>query len=309
MLLKPRLPATLRVLERGWLSSNNTLLFDGDKATLVDSGYVTHATQTLALIDHALEGRQLTRIINTHAHSDHIGGNAAIKQQHGCRISVPAGSAQTLGEWDEDALLISSAAQQITRFEFDDTIAAGDEVTMGNMVWRAIAAPGHEAHALVFYAPQEKLLISGDALWEDGFGIIFRALLGDTDAMPATRRTLEMLATLDVHTVIPGHGAPFADYPSAITRALQRMAAFEASPERLARHALKALFAFTLLERRRMGLTDAYAHFSNTPLFRYVMSRFFTQEPEEVVMLLLNDLVRARVLGEQDGDIVALQAN
>ena len=37
------LPDSLLVLERGWLSANNILGFDGDRATLVDSGYVSHA--------------------------------------------------------------------------------------------------------------------------------------------------------------------------------------------------------------------------------------------------------------------------
>jgi glyoxylase-like metal-dependent hydrolase (beta-lactamase superfamily II) len=47
---RPRLPDTVQVFERGWLSANNVLLFDGGEATLVDSGYVTHAGQTVALV-------------------------------------------------------------------------------------------------------------------------------------------------------------------------------------------------------------------------------------------------------------------
>ena len=35
------LPTSLRVLERGWLSANNVVFFDGDEATIIDSGYVT----------------------------------------------------------------------------------------------------------------------------------------------------------------------------------------------------------------------------------------------------------------------------
>ena len=51
------LPASVRVLERGWLSSNNVLLFDDDgQATIVDTGYVTHRDQTVALVRHALAG-------------------------------------------------------------------------------------------------------------------------------------------------------------------------------------------------------------------------------------------------------------
>ena len=87
------LPPGIEVIERGWLSANNVLLFDGNEATLVDSGYVSHAAQTVALVGGALAGRRLARLINTHSHSDHIGGNAAVQRAFGCRIGVPAGMA------------------------------------------------------------------------------------------------------------------------------------------------------------------------------------------------------------------------
>jgi len=46
----------MRVLERGWVSSNNILLFDSDdSATLIDTGYVAHNEQTLQLVRHALD--------------------------------------------------------------------------------------------------------------------------------------------------------------------------------------------------------------------------------------------------------------
>jgi predicted Fe-S protein YdhL (DUF1289 family) len=75
-----QLPASMRVFERGWLSSNNILFMDDDTAALVDSGYVTHAPQTLALLQHALQGRALDLLLNTHLHSDHCGGNALLQQ-------------------------------------------------------------------------------------------------------------------------------------------------------------------------------------------------------------------------------------
>ena len=92
MSARPQLPAGVQVFERGWLSANNVLLFDGDEATLIDSGYLSHADQTVGLLRAALEGRQLRRLINTHSHSDHIGGNARVQRAFGCSITVPEGS-------------------------------------------------------------------------------------------------------------------------------------------------------------------------------------------------------------------------
>jgi DNA recombination-dependent growth factor C len=53
------LPPSLRVLERGWLSANNVVFLDGDEATVVDTGYVTHAAQTVELVRHALDGQDI----------------------------------------------------------------------------------------------------------------------------------------------------------------------------------------------------------------------------------------------------------
>ena len=44
------LPPSVSFIERGWLSSNNIVLQDEAKAVLIDSGYWTHAEQTLSLI-------------------------------------------------------------------------------------------------------------------------------------------------------------------------------------------------------------------------------------------------------------------
>jgi glyoxylase-like metal-dependent hydrolase (beta-lactamase superfamily II) len=69
--------AGLTVLQRGWLSSNNVLIHPAPGeagAVLVDASHVNHAEQTCALVAHALDGERLTRLVNTHLHSDHCGG-------------------------------------------------------------------------------------------------------------------------------------------------------------------------------------------------------------------------------------------
>ncbi len=61
-----QLPAGMHVFERGWLSANNILFIGREETALVDSGYVTHAPQTLALVRHVLGTRTLDRLLNTH---------------------------------------------------------------------------------------------------------------------------------------------------------------------------------------------------------------------------------------------------
>lgn len=300
-----KLPDSVLVLERGWLSSNNIVFFDGDSAALVDSGYVSHAAQTLALLERALDGRRLARLINTHSHSDHIGGNAAVQAAHHCHITVPQGIAATIAEWDEDALLLSPLGQRAARFTHDATYAAGDSFVLGDLAWQALAVPGHDMDALALYNPEQRLLISGDALWQDGFGVVFAELLGNPDGLRVTRATLEMLARLPIDVVMPGHGAPFADVPEAFERAFRRLAAFEQNIERLARHALKVMLAFFMLEKRQIRRDSLAGFLSGLSFVSSVNARYLGYDDEALADWLATDLVRAGVLREDDGLLIA----
>ena len=70
----------LAVLERGWLSSNNILFQESPDApaTIVDTGFGSHAQQTVAVVRAGLGSVPLGRVVNRHLHSDHCGGNAQI---------------------------------------------------------------------------------------------------------------------------------------------------------------------------------------------------------------------------------------
>jgi glyoxylase-like metal-dependent hydrolase (beta-lactamase superfamily II) len=303
-----KLPPQLRVIERGWLSSNNIVFHEGDAATLVDSGYVAHAGQTVALVRQALAGRSLKRLINTHSHSDHMGGNAALQRAFGCDIVIPTGIAAAVAAWDEQALFLAPSGQRGDRFAHDATVAAGDEFEMGGLPWRAHAAPGHDMAALVFHCPERRLLISGDALWRDGFGIIFAEVLGLGDGLKATRQTLEAIGRLDIDIVIPGHGAPFADVDEALERALQRVAAFAADPGRMARNAIKACFTFNLLELGSLPLAELPAYLEAVPFIHDVATRILTMDVGAAADWLVAELSRAGAIEIRDGLIVPTMA-
>jgi glyoxylase-like metal-dependent hydrolase (beta-lactamase superfamily II) len=298
--------SNIQVLERGWLSSNNVLLLGAEGAALVDSGYGAHAAQTLQLVEHALKGARLARLINTHCHSDHMGGNRALQDTHRCRTTIPAGEAPLIDKWDEDALFLRPADQRAARFRYDDTLAPGDVVRLGEIEWQVIAAPGHDPHAIMLYAPEEQTLISGDALWEDGFGVIFPALAGQLEALAETRATLESIARLDVRTVIPGHGPVFIEVGAALERAFRRLEAFERDPTRHARHAAKVLIVFTLLEKQRMALGDLPRHVSTVGLLRELNERWFNMTPRVYADWLVTELERARAVERDGRDLVPL---
>src|SRR6478672_10056797 len=252
---RPALPPQLRVFVRDWLSANPVVLKSADGCVVIDSGYGKHAPLTLALVASrmGLDGRPLAKLVNTHCHSDHIGGNAALRRAYGCTISVPAAEAPLIDAWDERALLYDYADQRAERFAVDEILVPGRTYVWGDLEWHALSAPGHAMGALVFFNDAQRILISGDALWQNGYGVVMPPEL-DPAALPATRATLQMIAALDVRCVIPGHGEPFTDVRGALERAFARTSAFEADPLRTVRHVLRALLAFSLLDRERMLL-------------------------------------------------------
>ena len=285
--------AGVTVFERGWLSSNSVLLASrsADEAVLVDSGYVSHAEQTVALVRSALKGRLLDRVVNTHLHSDHCGGNHALQQAFGCAIDVPLGEAGKVDTWNEELLTYRATGQQCPRFRRSGSITAGDELVHGDSHWRVLAAPGHDPESVVLYEPDLQVLVSADALWANGFGVVFPEIVGEP-GFDDVRRTLEMMANLRVRWVIPGHGAPFDDFEPAIARALKRLHGLTADPAKHARHAAKVLIKFHLLEIQACSIDELNSWLDQVP---YVITthdaHFAGVEMRAWRIDLLNELV------------------
>lgn len=302
-------PPGVQVLVRDWLSANHVLLRGDDDAVLVDTGYVRHAPFTLALLRRAaaLASAPLTKIVNTHCHSDHMGGNAAIARAYGCPIAVPEVEAPLIEAWDEQALLLDYADQSAERFRVGDVLRAGERHRWGNLDWDMIAAPGHDMGALCFFNAEHGLLISGDALWSNGFGFVMPPQI-DPQALPAARATLQALARLPIRIVIPGHGDPFDDVEAALARAFRRLESFEADPHRLVRHALKVVLMFKLLDCQRLPLAGMADYVARVGLYRDFNARFLGLSPEALASLLVDDLMRAGAVRIQDGMLVPAAA-
>jgi len=302
---RPTLPPQMHVFVRDWLSANHVVLRSDAGCVVIDSGYDKHVPLMLALIASrmGLDGRPLAKLINTHCHSDHVGGNAALRRAYGCTIAVPAGEAPLIDAWDEQALLYEYADQRAERFAVDEILEPGSTHTWGDIEWRALAAPGHAMGALVFFNDEHRILISGDALWQNGYGIVMPPEL-DPGALPATRATLEMIATLDARCVVPGHGEPFTDVDAALERAFARTTAFEVDPMRTVRHVLKALLVFSLLDRERMPLASLPLYVERVGVYREFNARFFRLDPATLAEKLVTELEVAGAVRRAGGWLV-----
>ena len=290
----------MHVFERGWLSANNVLFTDGEKSAMVDSGYCTHSAQTLALVEAVLGERPLDFLANTHLHSDHCGGNAALQDRYPALLTaIPPGQAPEVRQWNPVALTYAPTGQLCPRFKFDMVLQPGTSISLGAGQWEIHAAAGHDPHSLVFFEPQGRLLISADALWESGFGVVFPELEGE-DAFAEVAATLELIERLAPVTVIPGHGRVFRYAPDILAAARRRLDSFVKNPVKHAQHAAKALLKFKLLEVQRQTFDDFIHWAAATPCIVQIRQRFFSEiPPNEWLESLCGQLVTSGVAAKE----------
>ena len=119
-------------------------------------------------------GWKITQVWNTHWHTDHTGGNLAIKQATGARISGPAGE-PIPGR--------------------DVSLKEDDEIRLGDHVGRVIEVPGHTLGHIALIFEDDGVTFVGDTLFAMGCGRLFegtpeqmyRSLHRLTDLSPETR--------------------------------------------------------------------------------------------------------------------------
>ena len=281
----PILPAGLTILERGWLSANNIVFAaqpgDAEGAAMVDTGYCAHSAQTVALIESTLQGQPLARILNTHLHSDHCGGNAALQAAYPeVQTYIAPGHAQQVRVWDESQLSYAPTGQECPRFAITGVLQPGQSVQLSGSDWQIHAAPGHDPHSVILFEPDSRTLISADALWENGFGVVFPEIEGIA-AFDEVAATLDVIEQLQPVTIIPGHGSVFSDVNAALAIARKRLSGFVQAPERHASYAAKVLLKYKLLEWQQISLPAVHQWLQQTPYFGMLHQRYFADQTQQ----------------------------
>lgn len=130
-----------------------------------------------AAIEAALSRRgwELTDILVTHKHFDHIDGLAPLKEAHGCTIAGPKAEAEAISMLDEQ-------------------LVEGDVYEAGSLAFTVIETPGHTLGQINFHCPQANALFAGDTLFSLGCGRLFEGSAADMFA------SLEKLKALPPQT-------------------------------------------------------------------------------------------------------------
>ena len=139
------------------------------QAVLIDSGLDRRSGRRL-LETCADDGLEIIAILNTHAHADHIGGNAFIRQATNCRILTSAREAPALAHPEIQAIALFGGAPlpellnpQITAEPCPGEIIVGDELRFGDLNFRILDLAGHSIGQIGFLV--DGVAFFGDALF------------------------------------------------------------------------------------------------------------------------------------------------
>jgi hydroxyacylglutathione hydrolase len=292
----------LYFIERGYLNANH-FLYRSDQPVLIDTGYSSDFDITQRFIMEM--GVNLTRtrlIISTHTHSDHIGGNRIIQDSSGCDIALHKFGKYFMDTKDDWATWWKYFSQGADFFNCTMALDDEDLISIGPHEFQVIHTPGHASDGIVLYNRKAKLLISGDALWEDDIPAITMRVEGSTCLFDLLH-SLEKLESLDVEIVYPGHGRPFADFKKAISKGKRKAKDFLNHKERTGASLLKKLTIYTILMHKQVDEENFFDHLMGTYWFKETIDLFFRSEYRQKYDEVMRDFLRRDIVRRKDGKL------
>jgi glyoxylase-like metal-dependent hydrolase (beta-lactamase superfamily II) len=231
----------LHFFERTFPSANMVLV-RGPRPVLVDTGFGSDVQVTEHLLREAgVPAQSLSLIVNTHYHSDHIGGNSRLQQRYGLPIAAHRWDAALVNQRDREVCGAQWLNQPVEPYQVNRPLAEGDEIDTGRVILHVLHTPGHTLGHISLYEPSEQVLICGDVVHKDDVAWINTFLEGP-DALQRAMMTLDKVACLPLLCIYSGHGPAMNQPLLAIDSARRRYEKWLNEPEKMAWHACKRIF-------------------------------------------------------------------
>jgi hydroxyacylglutathione hydrolase len=287
-------------IERGYFNANH-FAFRADEPILVDTAHGDDFAETERIINRL--GAPLFKvktIINTHTHTDHVGGNRRIQEKSGCGIQLHRIGKHFIDTKDDWATWYKYYDQPTDFFTCGEGLDEGDSIEIGPYVFEVIHTPGHSADLMVLYNKKEKVLISSDALWENGIPAMTIRVEG-SGAVFSALESLEKLEPLDVKTVYPGHGKPFGDFRSAIARGREILRKYLSNREEIGADLLKKIIIYILMAKNGYREDAFFSYLRGTHWFRETIDLYFNGEYESKYRELMTHFFRKGIVRRVNG--------
>jgi hydroxyacylglutathione hydrolase len=287
-------------IERGYLNSNH-FVYRSEQPVLIDTGYISDFEITERLIqDIGVSLEQIQLIIGTHTHCDHIGGNRIIQDRSGCDIALHKVGKYFMDTQDDWATWWRYFSQEADFFNCTQALDDEEVLPIGPHEFQVIHTPGHACDGISLYNRKAKVLISGDALWEDDIPTITMRVEGSTCLLDLWD-SLKKLESLDVEIVYPGHGKPFADFKEAVAKSKRKARDFLNHKEKTGTSLLKRITIYTILMHGQVDEEKFFDHLMGTYWFKETIDLFFNSEYRQKYDEVKSDFLRRDIVRRKDG--------
>ena len=282
-------------VQRGWLNANH-FVFNGRQKVLIDTGYISDFEETKRFVqDLGVDLREVDRIVSTHSHCDHIGGNKRIQGLSRCKIAMHKIDKFFINSKDDWATWWRYYDQEAEFFQVVISLEEGDCVFLDELKLEVIHTPGHGAGMIALYSPKEKFLISSDALWDGDLGVLTIRVEGSIAPFLALN-SLEKLSTLGVDRIYPGHGPPIIEPKVAIQKCREKLEGFLKDPSRIGMDQLRKILIYILLMKRGFTVDEFFDYLMGTHWFRETVDLYFGGNYERTFNQTMESLLEKGVV-------------
>ena len=278
--------------ERKFPSANMILIKD-QRPTLIDTGFGSDVKDTVRLMKEAgVSPEELQLIINTHSHSDHVGGNFHLQQNYGVTIAAHKWEADLINSCDSEACSAEWLDQPVEPYRVDTKLSDNDKINTGSKTLKVLHTPGHTLGHISLYEPEEEILICGDLFHENDVGWLNVFREGVT-SIQRSLESLDRLSKLQIRHAYSGHGPQIENPLAAIDASSKRLEKWLSTPEKVSWHACKRIFSFSLIIKNGLAKDEIDNYLLKCGWFQDFARYSFQLQPEEFLPILLDEMIRS----------------
>lgn len=186
---------------------SNIIYLDGkDEQILVDTGtgmFIDRLEKALQDVGSSLE--QITDVILTHSHIDHIGGLSGVVEKTSPKIHLHKNEADPINAGDMQFTAADTFGAKLPSISIDSILNEGDVLRFGDMHLTVIHTPGHSSGCICLSVEDTGVMITGDTMFSGGS-------FGRVDLPSGSPKllveSLKRLAEMDFEIALPGHMSP-----------------------------------------------------------------------------------------------------
>jgi glyoxylase-like metal-dependent hydrolase (beta-lactamase superfamily II) len=190
----------LETLTVGPFQENCYVIGSEETGAIIDPG--DEATRIALAVEQT--GLEISQILVTHAHIDHVGAVTALADEYACPLLMHAEAEPMVRQLPTQAMTMGLRFGKVP--VVDRYIEDEEMLEVGGLKLKSLYTPGHAPGHLAFYVEDEGVVVSGDAL--------FAGSVGRTDLFAGSMEVLmdsinnRLLTLPDETRVYPGHGPP-----------------------------------------------------------------------------------------------------